>query len=51
MTIDHQTQLRVHIRWMIRRDMAEVLEPQTLRDEITEEIQRSVIRYTRRSAP
>ena len=26
MTIDHQTQLRVHIRWMIRRDMAEVLE-------------------------
>jgi ribosomal-protein-alanine N-acetyltransferase len=26
MTIDHQTQLRVHIRWMIRRDMPEVLE-------------------------
>ena len=26
MTIDHQAQLRVHIRWMIRRDMAEVLE-------------------------
>jgi [ribosomal protein S18]-alanine N-acetyltransferase len=26
MTVDHQTQLRVHIRWMIRRDMAEVLE-------------------------
>lgn len=26
MTTDHQTQLRVHIRWMIRRDMAEVLE-------------------------
>jgi [ribosomal protein S18]-alanine N-acetyltransferase len=24
--VDHQTQLRVHIRWMIRRDMAEVLE-------------------------
>src|SRR3954469_24607477 len=26
MPVDHQTQLRVHIRWMIRRDMAEVLE-------------------------
>ena len=26
MTIDHQAQVRVHIRWMIRRDMAEVLE-------------------------
>src|ERR671924_1204460 len=26
MTIDHQPQLRVHIRWMIRRDMPEVLE-------------------------
>ena len=26
MTIDHHAQLRVHIRWMIRRDMAEVLE-------------------------
>src|SRR6201991_1390443 len=26
MTIDHQAQLRVHIRWMIRRDMTEVLE-------------------------
>ena len=26
MTIDHRAQLRVHIRWMIRRDMAEVLE-------------------------
>ena len=26
MTVDHQAQLRVHIRWMIRRDMAEVLE-------------------------
>ena len=26
MTIDHQAQLRVHIRWMIRRDMPEVLE-------------------------
>lgn len=26
MTIDHQSQLRVHIRWMIRRDMPEVLE-------------------------
>ena len=25
MTIDHQAQLRVHIRWMIRRDMPEVL--------------------------
>ena len=26
MTTDHQTQLRVHIRWMIRRDMPEVLQ-------------------------
>ena len=26
MTIDHKSQLRVHIRWMIRRDMPEVLE-------------------------
>jgi ribosomal-protein-alanine N-acetyltransferase len=26
MTIDYQAQLRVHIRWMIRRDMPEVLE-------------------------
>lgn len=26
MTVDHQAQLRVHIRWMIRRDMPEVLE-------------------------
>ncbi len=26
MTTDHQAQLRVHIRWMIRRDMPEVLE-------------------------
>ena len=26
MTIDHQAQLRVHIRWMIRRDMPEVLD-------------------------
>ena len=26
MTIDHQAQLRVHIRWMIRRDMPEVLQ-------------------------
>jgi len=26
MSIDHQPQLRVHIRWMIRRDMPEVLE-------------------------
>jgi ribosomal-protein-alanine N-acetyltransferase len=25
-TVDHQPQLRVHIRWMIRRDMPEVLE-------------------------
>src|SRR5882724_3036751 len=26
MSIDHKSQLRVHIRWMIRRDMPEVLE-------------------------
>ena len=26
MNIEHKPQLRVHIRWMIRRDMAEVLE-------------------------
>jgi len=26
MSIEHQPQLRVHIRWMIRRDMPEVLE-------------------------
>lgn len=26
MNIDHRSQLRVHIRWMIRRDMSEVLE-------------------------
>lgn len=26
MTTEHQAQLRVHIRWMIRRDMPEVLE-------------------------
>ena len=26
MSIDHKAQLRVHIRWMIRRDMPEVLE-------------------------
>jgi ribosomal-protein-alanine N-acetyltransferase len=26
MSVDHKSQLRVHIRWMIRRDMPEVLE-------------------------
>ena len=26
MSIDHKSQLRVHIRWMIRRDMPEVLD-------------------------
>lgn len=26
MNIDHPSQLRIHIRWMIRRDMSEVLE-------------------------
>ena len=26
MSVDHKSQLRVHIRWMIRRDMPEVLD-------------------------
>ena len=29
MTSEHKQQLRVHIRWMIRRDMAEVLDIET----------------------